>query len=102
MRQLTVLDLSCNQLARVPDAIGRLVHLRTLNLSQNCISALPQTLRQCVVLERLQLCDNRLYAVDCALLLALPSLSFLDLRCAFVSILVLNIKQLKLYCGIPA
>jgi hypothetical protein len=58
--RLENLDLSQNQLIRLPTALGQLLHLKELNLSDNRLTELPVNLGQLLHLKELNLSDNRL------------------------------------------
>jgi hypothetical protein len=57
---LRELDLSHNQIERLPEWIGRFAGLRVLNLSANRLTMLPGTVRDLLRLTDLDLSDNRL------------------------------------------
>ncbi|XP_050429442.1 protein flightless-1 [Adelges cooleyi] len=64
---LTDLDLSCNQLPKVPDALYTLINLKRLNLSSNVITELSLALEVWQELEVLQLSDNELTSLPSSL-----------------------------------
>jgi Leucine-rich repeat (LRR) protein len=57
---LLTLDLSFNQLERLPDSFGSLTNLRSLFLNSNRLEALPESITQLVHLEKLSLANNNL------------------------------------------
>ena len=58
--QLRWLILTGNQLAVLPDSIGRCVNLQKLMLSGNHLESLPSTMAACQKLELIRLACNRL------------------------------------------
>ncbi|MFM5998233.1 MAG: COR domain-containing protein, partial [Dolichospermum sp.] len=56
----TTLDLSNNQLTRLPKAIAQLSNLRELDLSYNQLTTLPEAIAQLSNLSRLDLSNNQL------------------------------------------
>ena len=56
------LDLSNNQLQRIPGSLSRLVHLRELNLSRNLLKTLPKTIGKLTQLRSLDVSHNILRA----------------------------------------
>lgn len=57
---LTVLDVSCNQLKKLPDSIGCLVNLITLDVHSNQLLKLPSSVAKLRCLRTLDVSDNRL------------------------------------------
>ena len=60
LNKLTNLDLSGNEISRLPSAIGILTNLTFLNLSQNLLTSLPENIWQLAKLTRLDLSKNKL------------------------------------------
>ena len=61
LASLRNLDMSTNeQIADLPDCIGRLTNLELLNLSANAIMELPMSMSRLLQLADLNLCRNRL------------------------------------------
>lgn len=57
-RNVTMLDLSRNQLRVVPDEIGECTQLQYLFLSRNDLRIIPESIGKCVCLEKLFLDEN--------------------------------------------
>ncbi|MFL9813036.1 serine/threonine-protein kinase [Stutzerimonas sp. VN223-3] len=74
--KLRWLILTDNQLAAVPDEIGRCEWLQKLMLAGNQLQTLPETLANCTRLELLRIAANRLPALP-EWLLTMPRLSWL-------------------------
>lgn len=60
LTNVTELDLSCNQLKKLPDNIGSLSSLRWLDLHSNKLESLPDSIGNLARLTHLNLCNNRL------------------------------------------
>ncbi|XP_056903364.1 leucine-rich repeat-containing protein 18 [Takifugu flavidus] len=60
LTSVTELDLSCNQLKKLPDNIGSFLSLRRLDLHSNKLESLPESIGSLVRLTHLNLCNNRL------------------------------------------
>lgn len=60
LTNVTELDLSCNQLKRLPDNVGSLSSLRWLDLHSNKLESLPDSIGSLARLTHLNLCNNRL------------------------------------------
>lgn len=58
LTNVTELDLSCNQLKKLPDNIGSLSSLRWLDLHSNKLESLPDSIGNLVRLTHLNLCNN--------------------------------------------
>jgi Leucine-rich repeat (LRR) protein len=56
---LQVLNVSSNQLKRLPDSIGQLERLCVLNTSSNHLQALPDSIGNLKCLQRLDIQDNK-------------------------------------------
>ncbi|XP_054268551.1 protein flightless-1 [Macrosteles quadrilineatus] len=67
LTNLQDLDLSFNNLPKVPDALYTLPTLRRLNLSSNCITELAMALEVWQQLETLNLCCNQLTSLPASL-----------------------------------
>ena len=67
MTNLQELDLSQNNLPRVPDALYSLLNLRRLNLSDNQITELSTAIELWTKLETLNICRNKLSAIPASL-----------------------------------
>lgn len=57
---LTVLNVSCNQLKKLPDSIGSLVNLVTLDVHTNQLTKLPASVAKLRCLRTLDVSENRL------------------------------------------
>eukprot|EP00039_Didymoeca_costata_P007942 m.105593 g.105593 ORF g.105593 m.105593 type:complete len:339 (-) comp13883_c0_seq5:130-1146(-) len=77
LKNLTSLNLSGNQLKRVPKGLNNLVNLEELDLQQNQITHMETGLPRLKKLLELKLRDNRLKTIPCSLS-GLESLNFLD------------------------
>lgn len=77
LTDVTELDLSCNQLKKLPDNIGSFSSLKWLDLHSNKLESVPDSIGNLVRLTHLNLCNNRLTSAS------LPStLGFLtNLKC---------------------
>lgn len=74
---VTELDLSCNQLKKLPDNIGSFSSLRWLDLHSNKLESLPDSIGNLARLTHLNLCNNRLTSASLP-----PSIGFLTgLKC---------------------
>jgi Leucine-rich repeat (LRR) protein len=61
--QLQQLYLSWNQLQSIPDTIGNCVQLKVLELSGNQLQRIPDTIGNCVQLQTLALSENHLQSI---------------------------------------
>jgi len=68
LKQLTLLDLSRNDLVCLPDIIGDLVTLRLLYATFNKLTAIPKTIGKLVHLQRLMLNNNCLACLPSTLI----------------------------------
>lgn len=64
LTNVTELDLSCNQLKKLPDNIGSFSSLRWLDLHSNKLESLPDSIGNLVRLTHLNLCNNRLTSAN--------------------------------------
>jgi len=79
-QSLTVLDVSNNSLAFIPETIGKLTSLIVLDLSHNCIkNSLPESLATISHLSELSLAWNRIDKVSVGSLMSLQQLHSIDL-----------------------
>ncbi|VDP04451.1 unnamed protein product [Soboliphyme baturini] len=58
MQRLLTLDMSDNQITKIPDGVVNLTNLRMLDLSNNKVPSVPQSLANCSKLKELKLNDN--------------------------------------------
>jgi len=63
LKSLSILNLSGNQLAALPDAIGHLTNLTILHIVNNQLTALPDTIGRLTRLARLSVDENQLIAL---------------------------------------
>ena len=77
--KVTVLDLSCNKIAELPDAFCSLKNLMQIDLSKNCLASLPANFGDLQSLKRLDLYNNNLVSLPLSFG-ALRALKWLDLK----------------------
>eukprot|EP00980_Cylindrotheca_fusiformis_P012927 scaffold3234_cov56-Cylindrotheca_fusiformis.AAC.2 len=75
--QLRWLILTDNQIAMIPDTIGRCTRLQKCMLSGNCLRSLPAEIVNCHKLELIRLASNQLQDPPMELLQCLPNLSWI-------------------------
>ena len=93
LKQLTDLDVSRNsRLRSLPDALGQLNKLETLNASHGAIESLPASLRNLTHLKGANFSFNRLQEVPLPLA-GHPSLEFLDLSHNSISTIPRDIEN---------
>eukprot|EP00039_Didymoeca_costata_P007943 m.105600 g.105600 ORF g.105600 m.105600 type:complete len:108 (-) comp13883_c0_seq8:511-834(-) len=90
LKNLTSLNLSGNQLKRVPKGLNNLVNLEELDLQQNQITHMETGLPRLKKLLELKLRDNRLKTIPCSL----SGLESLNVYSCIV-------RYLELYCTLP-
>ncbi|MBN3280906.1 LRC20 protein, partial [Polyodon spathula] len=78
--QLRELNLEGNNLTKLPDVIGTMLHLTTINLAWNKFTAFPEKLTDIKTLERINLEGNEITEVPMDKLAAMPSLQFLNMK----------------------
>lgn len=77
LTHVTELDLSCNQLKKLPDNIGSFSSLRWLDLHSNKLESVPDSIGKLVRLTHLNLCNNRLTSASLPCAMGLLT----DLKC---------------------
>lgn len=75
------LNVSCNQLDKLPDEVGLLITLREINIANNKFVEFPKCIYELLHLEIIIACDNKIEAIDASEsgLAALKRLATLDL-----------------------
>jgi hypothetical protein len=99
LNNVTYLNLSSNQLSRVPPVICHLAQLRVLDLSHNRLSELPQELIGNVQLEVLNISYNRFIQVSSVIpsLTHLHSLNISNNQIGVLPSFLTNPYQMRLY-----
>ena len=77
---LQYLNLSSNQLSKIPSEISKLTNLREICLSFNKFQSIPTSLQACEKLETLLINDNQIQEIDVEGLRKLKSISGLPER----------------------
>ncbi|KAK0160081.1 hypothetical protein PV328_007526 [Microctonus aethiopoides] len=77
---ITELNLSHNQISKLPDELAELQELLRLDISHNAFIALPSVVCRIPQLKRLQANNNSIIDIDAERIKRAPSLEFVDLR----------------------
>ncbi|CAL8282972.1 unnamed protein product [Merluccius merluccius] len=77
---LQELDLHCNVLTKLPDAVADAEHLRIINLADNKFSVFPEKLLDIPTLETINLEGNSITEIPVERLFAMPALKWINLK----------------------
>ncbi|KAL7504328.1 hypothetical protein ACHAXN_002000 [Cyclotella atomus] len=76
---LKSLDVSLNRIETIDSAIGRCIRLRKLNVTRNRLESLPDEIGQCILLEEILANENKLISLPESLV-CLPAIERVDVR----------------------
>lgn len=78
--QLRELDLHCNVLTKLPNAVADAEHLKNINLANNSFSTFPEKLLEILTLETINLEGNSITEIPVERLSAMPALKWINVK----------------------
>ncbi|XP_059892540.1 leucine-rich repeat-containing protein 20 [Gadus macrocephalus] len=74
------LDLHCNVLTKLPDAVADVEHLKVIDLANNKFSVFPEKLLEIATLETINLEGNSITEIPVERLSAMPALKWINVK----------------------
>ncbi|KAG7250275.1 hypothetical protein CRUP_007298 [Coryphaenoides rupestris] len=74
------LDLHCNVLTKLPDAVADVEHLKNIDLANNSFSVFPEKLLEIPTLETINLEGNTITEIPVERLSAMPALKWINVK----------------------